>query len=73
MVRRRGVEVRMCLTRIHRVRDPGQLGDQLEGTQPVGRVIDHGGEHQLVGGGGRQQLGQAVADRLGRADDLGGL
>ena len=27
----------------------GQVGDQLEGAQPVGGVEDHGGEHQLVG------------------------
>ena len=41
--------------------------------RPVGGVEDRGGEHQLVGGGGRQQLGEAAADGLGRANDLGAL
>ena len=51
-----------------------QVSDELERAQPVSRVVHHGGEHQLIGGG---RLEQAGPDRaltgLRHADDLGGL
>src|SRR6185437_6777956 len=49
-----------------------QGGDALEGTQPVGGVVDHGGDHQLVGLAGVDEIGDAALDGLRRADDLGG-
>jgi transcriptional regulator with XRE-family HTH domain len=42
----------------------GQGGDALEGRQAVGRVVDHGGDHQLVGLGGVEQVGDAALDGL---------
>src|SRR5436190_1286465 len=54
------------------LRDPGQGGDALEGAEAVGGVVDHGGDHQLVGLGGVDEVGDAALDGVRRADDLGG-
>src|SRR4029077_9691354 len=54
------------------LRGPGQGGDALEGAEAVGGVVDHGGDHQLVGLAGLDEVGDAALDRLRRADDLGG-
>ncbi len=51
----------------------GEGGYPLEGAEPVGGVEDHGGDHQLVGAGGVDELGDAALYGLRRADDLGGL
>ena len=50
----------------------GEGGDPLEGVQAVGGVEDHGGDHQLVGGGRLKQLGDPALDGLRRAGDAGG-
>jgi phytoene dehydrogenase-like protein len=42
----------------------GQGSDSLKGAEAVGGVIDHGGDHQLVGAGGVDQFGDAALDGL---------
>src|SRR6266568_1605750 len=46
------------------------LRDQLKGPDAVLDVVDHRGEHQLVGAGALQQPGQLRADGLRGADRL---
>ena len=46
-------------------RRAGYGGDALEGAEAVGGVVDHGGDHQLVGLGGVDEVGDAALDGLG--------
>src|ERR1039458_7030698 len=39
-----------------RVGGAGDLGDELEGAEAAGGVVDHGGDHQLVGRGRLPQV-----------------
>jgi phytoene dehydrogenase-like protein len=40
----------------------GQRGDSLKGAEAVGGVVDHRGDHQLVGAGGVDEFGDAALD-----------
>src|ERR1039457_5105231 len=40
----------------------GDLGDELEGAEAAGGVVDHGGDHQLVGRGRLHQVGDLARD-----------